>query len=61
MSVTGRRLDETTLLYVDLDGHATPLLQQKNEWYIYPKASPDGRHLAFTTMRLESNAWMIAR
>ncbi|MEX2016060.1 MAG: protein kinase [Candidatus Hydrogenedentales bacterium] len=60
-SASGRRLIETALLYVDLQGRISVLLKQNHEWYVYPNASPDGRFLAFTTMRFESNAWMFSR
>lgn len=45
----------STLLYVDLQGHATPLGQDIN-WAV---PSPDGRHLALSKVTVTSNAWMI--
>ena len=57
--VNGPRLNNTGLLHVDLDGQVTVLRHEANEWHVFPAASPDGRHLAFATMVLDSNAWMV--
>ena len=58
-SLRGPRLTNTGILHLDLQGHAQVLRHEQNEWHIYPVASPDGKSLAFGTMKLESNAWMI--
>ena len=57
--VNGPRLNNTGLLRVTLDGQVTVLRHEANEWHVFPAASPDGRHLAFATMVLDSNAWMV--
>lgn len=58
-SVNGPRLNNTALLRVDLNGTVSVLRHKANHWHVYPTASPDGRHLAFALMILESNAWMV--
>ena len=40
-------------------GQVTVLRHEANEWHLFPAASPDGKHLAFATMVLDSNAWMV--
>ena len=47
------------LIYVNLTGKATLLRRRPNEWDVYPVMSPDGRQLAFSTMKFHANAWMI--
>jgi Tol biopolymer transport system component len=47
------------LLSVDLDGRSRVLRRNPSEWYVYPLASPDGRHLAFASMSFHGNAWLI--
>jgi serine/threonine protein kinase len=47
------------LLSVDMDGRARVLRRNTSEWYVYPEASPDGRHLAFASMSFHGNAWLI--
>ena len=49
----------TTLLHVDLDGHATPLWDQPGGWRTYAIAAPNGRELAIAGMTTSSNVWMI--
>ena len=46
-----------TLLYVDLQGHATALWKQKGDTFGVP--SPDGRHLAILGQTVDSNVWML--
>jgi Tol biopolymer transport system component len=48
-----------TLLYVDLEGHATPLWQQKGSYRSWAVPSPDGHHLAILGSTVDSNVWMI--
>ena len=48
-----------TLLYVDLEGHANAVWEQKGGLMTLGVPSPDGRHLAILGFTLESNAWMI--
>ncbi len=60
-SVQGPRLTNTAILHLDLQGHAQVLRHELNEWHVMPVASPDGKRLAFATMKLESNAWMIEK
>jgi hypothetical protein len=52
-----------TLLYVDLDGNAQVVWQQRgtaSSWFgIWGVPSPDGRYLAIMTEVMESNIWMI--
>ncbi len=47
------------LIYVNLTGKATLLRRRPNEWDVFPVMSPDGRQLAFSTMKFHANAWMI--
>jgi eukaryotic-like serine/threonine-protein kinase len=60
-SLLGPRSTSTGLVYFDLQGHSQVLRHEPNEWYIMPVASPDGKSLAFGTMKLESNAWVIEK
>jgi Tol biopolymer transport system component len=50
----------TTLLYMDLEGHATALWEQKTggrgTWGV---PSPDGRQLAILGYTMDSNVWML--
>jgi len=46
-----------TLLYVDLQGQATALWEQKESTFAVP--SPDGRHLAILGNTVDSNVWML--
>ena len=57
--VNGPRLNNTGLLRIDLDGQVNVLRHEANEWNVFPGASPNGRHLAFSTMVLDSNTWMV--
>jgi Tol biopolymer transport system component len=47
------------LIYVNLTGKATLLRRRPNEWDVHPVMSPDGRRLAFSTMKFHANAWLI--
>jgi hypothetical protein len=48
-----------TLLYVDLNGHASAMWEQKGGLGGWAVPSPDGRHLAILGYTMESNVWMI--
>jgi hypothetical protein len=60
-SVRGPNLTNTGLLHIDLQGGTPVLGHELNEWHVQPQASTNGKWLAFTTMRRESNAWMIEK
>ena len=49
----------TTLLYIDLEGHARVLRQQAGIFKTWGIPSPDGRHLAFLEWTSANNVWMI--
>jgi len=57
----GPRMTNTGIVYFDLQGRTQVLRREPNEWCIIPVASPDGKSLAFGTMKLESNAWIIEK
>jgi eukaryotic-like serine/threonine-protein kinase len=48
-----------TLLHVDVEGHASPLWDQRGAWKTWATASPNGRYLALLGMTSSSNVWMI--
>ena len=51
-----------TALYAGLDGHIQVLWKRgtsPGHSFDYPIPSPDGRHLAFTVVTFEMNAWML--
>jgi Periplasmic component of the Tol biopolymer transport system len=48
-----------TLLFVDLNGKAHPLWQQKSGPYTWGVPSPDGRYLAIFGQEFNGNMWMI--
>jgi hypothetical protein len=51
-----------TVFYVGLDGHSRVLWKRgtsPGHSFDYPVPSPDGRHLAFTVVTYEMNAWML--
>jgi Tol biopolymer transport system component len=56
--VTSRSPTSTTLLHVDLEGHATPLWDQRGSG-IYVIAAPNGRELSIAGTTSGSNVWMI--
>ncbi|MBI1902245.1 MAG: hypothetical protein HYS13_14180 [Planctomycetia bacterium] len=37
------------------------LLRKDNQWLANPTPSPDGKHLAFSVMSFDSNAWLMER
>jgi Tol biopolymer transport system component/predicted Ser/Thr protein kinase len=49
----------STLLRVDMEGHATPLWDQPGGWATWAVAAPNGRELAIQGMTSSSNVWMI--
>jgi Tol biopolymer transport system component len=48
-----------TLLYIDLNGHVSPVWEQKGGRATWGFASPDGRHLAILGYTVDSNVWML--
>jgi hypothetical protein len=48
-----------TLLYVDLQGNASVLWQQKGSFDAWAVPSPDGRYLAIRGMTQTSDAWLL--
>ncbi len=42
-----------------LEGHATPLWDQRGVWRTWAIPAPNGRELAIGTMARSSNVWMI--
>jgi hypothetical protein len=59
MNVTSQSPHACTLLYVDLQGNAHPLWEQRASAYCFGVASRDGRYLAISGATLNSNVWMI--
>jgi len=57
--VSSQSPTSSTLLHVDLDGHATPLWDQRGAWRTWAIAAPNGRELAIQGMTSSSNVWMI--
>jgi hypothetical protein len=55
-SVSGKY---SVLLRVELDGQITMLRDRPNEWHVFPRVSPNGRHLAFSVMPFHGNAWLL--
>ncbi len=49
----------SVLLYVDLEGNAFPLWEQRGSSSAWGVSSPDGRHLAFTGHALNANIFMM--
>jgi hypothetical protein len=47
------------LIHVDMEGNASLIRQRPNEWHVFPEPSPDGRYLAFASMPIHGNAWLI--
>jgi hypothetical protein len=48
-----------TLLNVDLEGRAQPVLQESEKTLGWAIPSPDGRHLAIWEANGNSNAWLL--
>ena len=57
--VSSQSPTSSTLLRVDLEGHATPLWDQRGASRIYAIAAPNGRELAIAGMASGNNVWMI--
>jgi Tol biopolymer transport system component len=57
--VSSQSPTSATLLHVDLEGHATPLWDQRGSWKTYAIAAPNGHELAISGMASASNVWMI--
>jgi hypothetical protein len=57
--VSSQSPTSVTLLHVDLEGHATPIWDQRGAWRTYAIAAPNGRELAIAGMASGSNVWMI--
>jgi hypothetical protein len=56
--VSSQSPTNVTLLHVDLEGHATPLWDQRGS-LTYAIAAPNGRELAIAGMTSGSNVWII--
>jgi len=50
---------DATLLYIDLEGHASTMWEQKGSFATWGDPSPDGRHIAILGTTVDSNVWMI--
>lgn len=57
--VSSQSPTSSTLLHVDLEGHATPLWDQRGSWRTWAIAAPNGRELAIQGVTSGSNVWMI--
>jgi eukaryotic-like serine/threonine-protein kinase len=57
--VSSQSPTSSTLLRVDLEGHAIPLWDQRGAWRTWAIAAPNGRELAILGMTSGSNIWMI--
>ena len=57
--VSSQSPTSATLLRVDLEGHATPLWDQRGAWRTWAISAPNGRELAIQGMTSSSNVWMI--
>jgi serine/threonine protein kinase/Tol biopolymer transport system component len=57
----GVRRPKTLILKIDLSGNVNVVLDGGKDHIIYapPRPSPDGRHLAFSEITWESNAWLL--
>ena len=49
----------STLLYIDLNGHASAVWEQKGNCGTWGVTSPDRRHLAIRGCTVDSNVWML--
>jgi eukaryotic-like serine/threonine-protein kinase len=57
--VSSQSPTSSTLLHVDLEGHATPLWDQRGAWRTWAITAPNGRELAIASMTTGTNVWMI--
>jgi eukaryotic-like serine/threonine-protein kinase len=57
--VSSQSPTSTTLLHVDLEGHAIPLWDQPGGFRTWAIAAPNGRELAIAGETTSSNVWMI--
>src|SRR5262249_14942151 len=57
--VSSQSPTSTALLRVDLQGHVTPLWDQRSSFRTWAIAAPNGRDLAIAGMTTSSNVWMI--
>jgi Tol biopolymer transport system component len=57
--VSSRSPRGVTLLYIELNGHATAVWEQKGGLETWGALSPDGRHLAILGVTVDSNVWML--
>ncbi len=48
-----------TLLYIDLEGHASAVWELKGSFETWGVPSPDGHHLAILGETVDSNVWML--
>jgi len=48
----------TTLLRVDLQGHARPLWEERGAYQMWALSSPDNRRLAILAQKWDCHAWM---
>ena len=57
--VSSQSPTSSTLLVVDLEGHPTPLWDQRGAWRTYGVSAPNGREIAIAGRTSGSNVWMI--
>jgi serine/threonine protein kinase/Tol biopolymer transport system component len=57
--VSSQSATSSTLLNVDLEGHAIPLWDQRGAWRTWAIAAPNGRELGIAGMTSATNVWMI--
>ncbi|TLZ27291.1 MAG: hypothetical protein E6K27_05505 [Gammaproteobacteria bacterium] len=48
----------TTLLRVDLQGHARPLWEERGVYQMWALSSPDNRRVVILSAKWDCNAWM---
>ena len=48
----------TTLLRVDLQGHARPLWEERGVYQMWAVSSPDNRRVAILSAKWDCNVWM---
>ncbi len=54
-------LKSSALLHVDRDGNVDVLRDQEARFFINPRPSPDGRHLAYGVITWEANVWLFEK